>query len=967
VGGFLPQNIWIAERSCSGRKVLLEDLRMKPLRMKAMLVCAVVALSFATPAVFGETLVYENSDPCAMYLPPGDNGFTMIADDMNLAGTERELIRYSFDVNSPPGTAPYSVVSELYTDTIDPCTGYSIPDSPIPGTFCGHFVINDGYLTLNCTPLGATLPDRVWMVLSFDDPLAGWQVSGPAEVGETGDTFGLHDGVKWDAYWFGGDPHAGFTARIWSTAVKEPVPHLKWSQPPIEWDPNDNIPTYCGWDEVSYNRDDQNPSGPWRIVADDFRCLGTMPVDSIHWWGSFFDWEWSWAHGQLPDDLPIAWQFGFWSNVPAGYVTDYSFPEVLLWQVEVDATRVEMVEVGKDDYHGWYPYDICYQLYVDLWPEEVFWQHDFLDQTMGDVFWLSITAIYEDTIDPPYNPWGWKTRPWSWMDDAVVFELPFPPDVGMALDPVTVVPIEDPILGESFDVAFELDTDLNWIKWEQPFTGIRHWPHYEDELSIVKPPEAVIKWEQPVDPLLSGLHSHDSQSAGGPYTWVRLADDWQCGGGDITDIHWWGGYESHGLGIKEFHLSIHSCDTMPTPWHLPLEPAVWEANVPFNQVNETDTGLVNNIGYPIYSYEYYLPDPYPQIQGEYYWVDIMAISEDPVWPNTALWYWMESDRSPTILGHAPAAERTDGTPWRSIVWPGFPDERYSDMAFAITSGESGEPNLVRLVADDWLCERMTPITACVWWGSYIGYQYAACDVEGPWMNLPIKPDYFRLSVWTDVPAGTDLPYSHPGDIIWEYDAYDYDEVLVGYDKHPEDEIGPPREPVFRYSVKLPDWAWFHQEAPDTVYWFSVVAVYDQRQPNYDWGWTNHEKVFNDDAVAGHQEVTGEWIWQELFDQTGESEDMSFILFTEPEEPTCWDNITQCAGQTSGDGTCDGNINLADLFALKAYFGSCAPWTAPECCSDYNQSGCVNLGDLFILKAGFSSGPYVPSTGNQNCP
>jgi hypothetical protein len=83
--------------------------------------------------------------------------------------------------------------------------------------------------------------------------------------------------------------------------------------------------------------------------------------------------------------------------------------------------------------------------------------------------------------------------------------------------------------------------------------------------------------------------------------------------------------------------------------------------------------------------------------------------------------------------------------------------------------------------------------------------------------------------------------------------------------------------------------------------------------------------------------------------------------------TCWDNITQCAGQSSGDGTCNGFVNLGDLFALKAYFGKCAPWTAPECCSDYNQSGCINLADLFILKAGFGTGPHVPSTLNQNCP
>jgi hypothetical protein len=75
---------------------------------------------------------------------------------------------------------------------------------------------------------------------------------------------------------------------------------------------------------------------------------------------------------------------------------------------------------------------------------------------------------------------------------------------------------------------------------------------------------------------------------------------------------------------------------------------------------------------------------------------------------------------------------------------------------------------------------------------------------------------------------------------------------------------------------------------------------------------------------------------------------------------------ECAGQTSGDATCDGNVNLADLFALKAHFGKGAPWTGNECCTDFSHDGSVNLEDLFTLKAGFGTSDYSPSTGNQNC-
>ncbi|MHC4478431.1 MAG: C10 family peptidase [Planctomycetota bacterium] len=82
--------------------------------------------------------------------------------------------------------------------------------------------------------------------------------------------------------------------------------------------------------------------------------------------------------------------------------------------------------------------------------------------------------------------------------------------------------------------------------------------------------------------------------------------------------------------------------------------------------------------------------------------------------------------------------------------------------------------------------------------------------------------------------------------------------------------------------------------------------------------------------------------------------------------TCW-NPLECVGQPDGDATCDGNVNLADLFALKEHFGKSAPWTKPECCADFTRDGSINLADLFALKAGFGSGPYSPSTLEDDCP
>jgi hypothetical protein len=213
------------------------------------------------------------------------------------------------------------------------------------------------------------------------------------------------------------------------------------------------------------------------------------------------------------------------------------------------------------------------------------------------------------------------------------------------------------------------------------------------------------------------------------------------------------------------------------------------------------------------------------------------------------------------------------------------------------------------------------------------------------MSLPVKPDYFDLMIWTDVPADPCVPgsYSHPGNVIWQYKAKDYDEVLVGYDKHPEEPTGQPgREPVFRYSVRIDDPNdWFDQNDVNGIYWLSVMAVYDVNRPNYDWGWTNHKHVFQDDAAAWEMDPTGLWRWVPLEDQTGETEDMSFILFTKPildcliggiagpkeytdwvawGKPNCWCYCRQCRGDIDGIKIGPFWVQALDLAIFRAAFG-----------------------------------------------
>jgi hypothetical protein len=181
---------------------------------------------------------------------------------------------------------------------------------------------------------------------------------------------------------------------------------------------------------------------------------------------------------------------------------------------------------------------------------------------------------------------------------------------------------------------------------------------------------------------------------------------------------------------------------------------------------------------------------------------------------------------------------------------------------------------------------------------------------------------------------------------------------------------------------LPEHAWFEQEEPNDIYWFSVVAVYNaDSDPVYDWGWTNHKHVFNDDAVAGYPDPGAPeptWQWEELYDQTEESEDMSFMLFTEPcltpgrvvggnyitpdmyhrwvklGMPECW----CCPCHSRLDANCDCRINAIDALALRAAWPGFGGVYNP--CTDTNNDGLMNAIDALALRSAW------PGLGGPGC-
>ena len=248
----------------------------------------------------------------------------------------------------------------------------------------------------------------------------------------------------------------------------KPDKPVKWSQPPKKIAPN----VLLGWDEVSVR--------PWvPLMADDWLCKDQRPVTDVHWWGSFLNWLES-----EPPLLPAAFHIGIWTDVPknADDFHSFSHPGKMVWQYICTDYQWNFVGYDKDPRAADNPdpvdpstvvtagtvdttvvqpavHDACFQFYCVL-PQSAWFYQKPLDNGSGRVYWLSIAAIYDPDQGDPVHPWGWKTRPRFFNDDAVrIFSLidgNWPPVVGSAWQSGKPVAFPDHI---SWDLAFELTTN----------------------------------------------------------------------------------------------------------------------------------------------------------------------------------------------------------------------------------------------------------------------------------------------------------------------------------------------------------------------------------------------------------------------------------------------------------------------------------------------------------------------------
>ena len=730
------------------------------------------------------------------------------------------------------------------------------------------------------------------------------------------------------------------------------VLQAKWYQPPEPVEP-DNI--FLGWNEESVCCWDQ-------LVADDWYCGTDDAVSEIIWWGSFKGWK----EPTPPHEQPIEqFHIMIWTDVPAdpGGLIPFSHPGVLIHGIYALNYTTEFAGWDYDPRTG--EYESAFRFSYTLDPTEYFHQ-----QPGGNVYWIMIAACYGGNPPGDYA-WGWKSRPRDVEslapDDAVTVFNPnhICPQLGARWEDLGGgTPIWWPTEQDSWDMAFELigRAALPDIKWEQrPDT---HWP---------------------------GLHAHDS-GTGFDYQTITLADQFECQGGYINDLHWYGNYELDGLqqeirgsGIRSFHLSLHA--SVPgVPWCLPGG-TLWAVEVPFEAVREKDTGLVNNEGSPIYRYSYVLPKLFTQTQGEIYWFDIAAMSLDPTDPPH--WRWQEAGRNavPTLC---PAAAQLGPipTPWRSIEWPDSDPPLYTDLAFEVTSIFLGELTVkwsqppVRYVptdaytgwnewsvfgshqiaADDWVCDDRAPVTDIHWWGSYLGWR----ENDPP----PVTPDQFHIAVWTDVPAVADPPFSHPGDVIWDYWCSDFSAEFVGWDWDPRAPMTPP-EACYRFECKLPDKeAWFEQGPSCNIYWTSIAASYMLADPRYPFGWKTRPRdpasQAPDDAVRvfdptvpdipGMPYITGEPIW---WPTEADSWDLAFALTTGPiNTGAC------CTGSGSGH-PCFDDMTRTECERIGGYYHGNDTVCGPQAACCFDDYSCEDLHEICCNESGGRIPGDPACLGDQN--
>jgi hypothetical protein len=213
------------------------------------------------------------------------------------------------------------------------------------------------------------------------------------------------------------------------------------------------------------------------------------------------------------------------------------------------------------------------------------------------------------------------------------------------------------------------------------------------------------------------------------------------------------------------------------------------------------------------------------------------------------------------------------------------------------------------LADDFRCTSTGPVTDVHIWGSFNQ------DIV-----LGTQPPRVSLAIYADVPAGPGVPFSHPGQLLW--DSYRTPQTRIYAAPVQEGFFDPALgsgqiigsdTQVWQYNFNIPAANAFVQSA-GTIYWLGVHYSLDLNQDGNSngadftiltnqapggFGWKTSLDHFNDDAVwtsvntiLGNPHVTPGvgTNWRELIypaghPLAGQSMDLAFVIGGIPEPST----------------------------------------------------------------------------------
>jgi hypothetical protein len=199
------------------------------------------------------------------------------------------------------------------------------------------------------------------------------------------------------------------------------------------------------------------------------------------------------------------------------------------------------------------------------------------------------------------------------------------------------------------------------------------------------------------------------------------------------------------------------------------------------------------------------------------------------------------------------------------------------------------PQYNKILADDFPCTQTGPITDITIWGSWLYDQVPTNN-----LGQPVAPT-FDLSFHSNVPAGVDTAYSHPGAQLWDQTFLPSSTSIYAsnvnerfYNPNNNTIIGTDTK-VWQYDIHIPVSNAFIQTYGN-IYWLNVQALLPPgyNNTNYVFGWKTSFQHFQDDAVyvdnafLSGQPTNG---WRPMTDpQYGYSLDQAFELSTTVPEP-----------------------------------------------------------------------------------